>query len=95
MSLTIKRRLSICIEVLFARSGHSYSAQEKQLSIFKRGYEAGFKDGAYGLVKDNHEKYNELLMAVHRKHPDETRHHTALRYIINAEKGTEQNEAST
>jgi hypothetical protein len=30
-------------------------------------------------------KYNELLMAVAQKHPDETRHETALRYITQAE----------
>lgn len=30
-------------------------------------------------------KYNELIMAVARKHPNETRHQTALRYIKNAE----------
>ena len=32
------------------------------------------------------DKYNELLMAVERKHLDETRHQTALRYIIETEK---------
>lgn len=31
------------------------------------------------------EKYNELIMAVARKWPDETRHQTALRYIMQAE----------
>ena len=30
-------------------------------------------------------KYNELLLAVQRKFPDETRHETALRYIKTAE----------
>jgi len=34
------------------------------------------------------ENYNELLMAVQMKHPDETRHQTALRYIARAEKGS-------
>ena len=34
------------------------------------------------------EKYFELIMAVGRKYPDETRHETALRYILAAEKGT-------
>ena len=38
------------------------------------------------------EKYYELLMAVQSKFPDETRHETALRYIRNAEIGS--NEAS-
>jgi hypothetical protein len=32
------------------------------------------------------EKYYELLYAVGRKYPNETRHETALRYILNAEK---------
>lgn len=31
------------------------------------------------------ERYNELLLAVERKFPDETRHQTALRYIKSAE----------
>jgi hypothetical protein len=31
------------------------------------------------------EKYNELLMAVGKKFPDESRHETALRYIREAE----------
>ena len=33
-------------------------------------------------------KYNELLMAVWQKHPGETRHETALRYITQAEQRT-------
>jgi len=39
-------------------------------------------------------KYHELLYAVATKHPDETRHETALRYIRNAERGTGQMEAA-
>jgi len=31
------------------------------------------------------QKYNELLYAVGRKFPDESRHETALRYILNAD----------
>ena len=31
------------------------------------------------------DKYNELLLAVEEKHPNETRHETALRYIKEAE----------
>jgi len=31
-------------------------------------------------------KYHELIMAVSRKHPNETRHETALRYIQQAER---------
>ena len=33
------------------------------------------------------ELYNELLFAVGNKYPNETRHQTALRYILQAEKG--------
>ena len=32
------------------------------------------------------DKYNELIMAVERKHLAETRHQTALRYIVETEK---------
>ena len=45
MKLTILKRLKICFEVLTIRSDHAHTAQEKQLSIFKRGYEAGMEDG--------------------------------------------------
>jgi hypothetical protein len=36
-------------------------------------------------VRELESKYNELIMAVACKFPDETRHDTALRYIRNAE----------
>lgn len=36
--------------------------------------------------------YHELIYAVSEKFEGETRHETALRYIINAEKGINQNE---
>lgn len=39
------------------------------------------------LHYDQLEKYNELIMTVARKFPDETRHQTALRYIQEAEQG--------
>ena len=38
--------------------------------------------------------YNELLYAVAQKWPGETRHQTALRYIQNAERGSNQTQAS-
>ena len=38
-------------------------------------------------------KYEELLYAVHRKFPDETRHQTALRYIKTAESPSYTNAA--
>ena len=31
-------------------------------------------------------KYQELIMAVSKKYPNETRHQTALKYIVNSEK---------
>jgi hypothetical protein len=45
MKLTVWNRLKICFEVLSITSGHKHSAQEKQLSVFQRGYAAGLKDG--------------------------------------------------
>lgn len=45
MKLTIMNRIKLCFEILTIRSGHSHTAQEKQLSTFIRGYEAGLKDG--------------------------------------------------
>jgi len=36
-------------------------------------------------LNDRDKEYHELLMAVVRKHPGETRHETALRYIREAE----------
>lgn len=44
MKLTFKKRMAICVEVLFARSGHAHTAQEKQLSTFMNGHRAGMKD---------------------------------------------------
>ena len=45
MKLTIMNRIKLCFEILTVRSGHPHTAQEKQLSTFIRGYEAGLKDG--------------------------------------------------
>ena len=47
MQLSIVNRLKICWEVLTASSGHAHTAQEKQLSTFVRGYDAGRKDERY------------------------------------------------
>ena len=45
---------------------------------------------SYKELADAHfnlqERYYELIMAVETKHPNETRHQTALRYIREAEK---------
>lgn len=48
MKLTLKTRLMLCWEVLTTRSGHAHTAQEKQLSTFIRGYEAGRRDTRLG-----------------------------------------------
>lgn len=44
MILTIINRLKICWEVLTITSKYSHQAQEKDLSVFQHGYEAGMKD---------------------------------------------------
>jgi hypothetical protein len=42
VKLTFINRIKICYEVIFIVSGHSkQTAQEKQLSTFQRGYDAG------------------------------------------------------
>ena len=51
VKLTIINRLKLCWEILTVRSGHSHSAQEKQLSTFQRGYCAGMRD--MKLVSDS------------------------------------------
>ena len=43
-----------------------------------------------GALQQVERLYNELLMAVCRKHPGETRHETALRYIRSCERSAEQ-----
>lgn len=45
MKLTFFNRLRLCFEILTAKSGHPHVAQEKQLSTFIHGCEAGLKDG--------------------------------------------------
>ena len=45
MRLTIIHRLRLCFEILTSRSGHKHPSNEKQLSVFQRGYLAGFVDG--------------------------------------------------
>lgn len=45
MRLTVINRLKLCWEIITARSGHAHLAQEKQLSVFIRGYDAGLSDG--------------------------------------------------
>lgn len=50
---------------------------KKIKAVVRLAYEAGY-DGC-------RHKYYELIYAVERKFPDETRHQTALRYIRSAE----------
>ena len=40
-------------------------------------------------VEELEQKYHELLYGVASKFPDESRHETALRYILNTERGIE------
>jgi len=75
MELTFLNRIKICFEVLTIRSGHKHTAQEKILSTFVRGYEAGRVD--FGT----NDKYSELILEVQSMHKGESRHETALRYI--------------
>ncbi|TSA51862.1 MAG: hypothetical protein D4R44_06885 [Actinobacteria bacterium] len=42
-------------------------------------------DPAMGIVLDKQKKYDELILAVGKKYPNESRHETALRYIRQAE----------
>lgn len=44
MKLTLLHRIKLCCEILTTRSGHGRSSHEKQLSVFQRGYDAGFRD---------------------------------------------------
>ena len=44
MKLTIVNRLKICFEILTIKSKHTHTVQEKQLSIFQHGYQAGIAD---------------------------------------------------
>ena len=44
MKLTIVNRLKLCFEILTIKSKHAHTVQEKQLSIFQHGYQAGITD---------------------------------------------------
>lgn len=44
MKLTIIHRFKLCYEILMTRSNHPHLAEEKQLSVFQRGYHAGLRD---------------------------------------------------
>ena len=63
MKLTFFNRLRLCLEILTAKSGHTHVAQEKQLSTFIRGYEAGLKDGKLN-EKRRKSTFNKLVCAI-------------------------------
>ena len=48
----ISKRLKICFEVLFLRSGHKHPAQEKQISVFQNGYSAGLEDARFEYANE-------------------------------------------
>jgi len=50
-----------------------------ELDVYEKGTVAALK-----------RDYNELIMAVANKHEGETRHQTALRYILEAEQGSSE-----
>ena len=55
MKLTLINRIRLAWEVMTIRSGHKHTAQEKELSTFMRGYEAGRLDERLELeTKDDH-----------------------------------------
>lgn len=56
------------------------------LSLQKREFESSLAE-TREEIEELREKYHELLYAVATKHPDETRHETALRYIQEREIG--------
>ncbi len=56
-------------------------------------YWAAVHDPLQKQIFDLQEKYHELLWAVEKKFPDETRHQTALRYITQAEQTVPESEA--
>lgn len=66
---------------------HAGKTTSESLFIRKQEIEDQLADDAeMGGLSSVADKYNELLYAVATKHPGETRHETALRYIREAEK---------
>lgn len=57
MRLNIRNRLKLCFEILTSKSVYSHSSQEKQLSTFKRGYEAGLKDAYLEMKQIKNEPF--------------------------------------
>ena len=54
-----------------------------------------FESEIWAALTDKERKYNELIMGVSKKFPDETRHQTALRYIIERDQGSNDCGAKT
>ncbi len=61
-------------------TGSAYSVRDRL-----RVERAAAKAALLAAIEQRESQYNELIMAVARKFPGETRHQTALRYIQNAE----------
>ena len=82
MKLTFANRIKIAVEVLTTTSGHSHPSDEKQLSTFQRGYDAGMKDarlmqnsGEMTAGEDFDEAARSMMGWMHRHcHP----HHTVV-----------------
>ena len=83
--MKISKRLKICFEVLFLRSGHKHPAQEKQISVFQNGYSAGLDDARFEYANELESCYSEI------KDKDliiEEKHNLAMYYKTIAEKYT-------
>ena len=83
-------------ELAKAREMIDYSAFVKPPSkeMLDQIYQVADDAGEKVLVHDYKALYHELLYAVASKWPDETCHQTALRYIMNAERGSNQAQAA-
>ena len=66
---TAKTRRELELEALVAHAGRARQWRELELETLLASY------------KDDREKYNELILAVGRIYPNETRHESALRYL--------------
>ena len=62
----------------------TYCGKDRAISIHYHVFHKTLPDNC-PLKEGNEAKYNELLLAVGQKYPNESRHETALRYIRQAE----------
>jgi len=85
------------LEATLERSNKQYGelyGEKIKLEAELEDYKAGNKDLMDGVaqleaeVERLRKQYNELILAVGYKHEGETRHETALRYILEAEQGS-------